>query len=65
VHDTKKRLLSWPELHEDPVMLGKNEAGSSSLMSALKPLHPKIITAIQCNALQSIDTDKRPLTGSD
>jgi hypothetical protein len=34
VHDTKKHLLSWTELHENPVMLESNDPGPSSLMSS-------------------------------
>jgi hypothetical protein len=61
VHDTKKRLLSWTELHENPVMLGKNDPRPSSLMSSRQAMFIEELL-LQFNAIPRlpISTDSRP-----
>jgi hypothetical protein len=55
VHDTKKRLLSWAELHENPVMLGKNDWGRPSLMPSLQAT---LMKNYYCNSMQCPAADQ-------
>jgi hypothetical protein len=51
VHDTKKRLLSWTELHENPVMLTKSDQVLHRLSPVLQTISLK---NYYCNPMQCL-----------